>query len=294
MLTRTVSRGSTLLELLVVLVLLATLGGAIMRLVVGQLRFLDAALSVMETERTVREGAEIPGHELRAVAAASGGIYEMASDHLDFRSLTATSVLCSIDGSRGRVSVPDRQSWSALTSWVTVPREGDTVLFLDSKGSTPPVWRVHTLRSAPVPGGSCPLATGLARTGSEEGAALSFEVAPPLEPSVETGAALRVFRRARYELYRAGDGGWYLGFLDCAPSRTVPCSTVQPVSGPFTAQGIRFAFRDSTGSPTADPRRVRRIDVLSRARSRTALRAMGFARGFRSDSLLAAIALRNR
>jgi hypothetical protein len=124
--------------------------------------------------------------------------------------------------------------------------------------------------------------------------AISFRIAPRVEATVGGGTSVRFFRRARYQLYRAGDGRWYLGFVDCAPARSVPCSTIQPVSGPFAPAGVRFAFRDSTGSITATPARVTRIDVLSHAASDAALRAMGFALGIYSDSVLVSIALRNR
>ena len=295
MLSRARGRGSTLLELLVVLVLLAMVGGAIMRVAVGQRRFLDAVQQVMETHRTAQEGADIPRQELRAVAAASGGIYYMAADRVEFRSVIGTSVLCDADSSRTTVSIPDRLAWSGLTSWIVAPREGDTMLVFDAASdSVPPRWRVHALATAPAPGGRCPVASGIARTTAEESAALTFQLAPPLELTAGAGAPLRFFRRARYQLYRAGDGRWYLGFLDCAPARSVPCSTIQPVSGPFASGGVGFVFRDSTGAVTADPSHVVRIDVLSHAKSNASLRAMGFALGIYSDSILASVALRNR
>lgn len=295
MLNRVNQPGTTLLELLVVLVLLATVGGAIMRVAVGQQRFLGAVERVMQVHRTVQEGADIPRQELRAVAAASGGIYEMTADRIDFRSLIGVSVICDVDSSRALVSVPGRLSGSGLTSWVVEPRERDTVLvFEPASDSAPPIWRVHTLASAPTPGGRCPLASGLARTAAEESDALSLQIVPPLDLSAGAGASLRFIRRARYQLYRAGDGRWYLGFLDCAPARSVPCSTIQPVSGPFATSGVRFAFRDATGAITADPTRVARVDVLSRAASAVSLRALGFALGIYSDSVVASIALRNR
>ncbi len=286
--------GTTLIELLVVLVLLALVGGAIMRIAVEQQRFLDAVERVMEVHRTAREGAEIPREELRAVAAASGGIYDMASEHIEFRALVGSSVICGVDSARTTVSIPGRRAWSGLTAWVAEPRAGDTLLVFDSAiDSTPSRWSSHVLATAPVPGGRCPTASGLARTAAEEGDALSFEVAAPLEVAVGSGALIRFFRRARYQLYRAGDDRWYLGFLDCATSRATPCSTIQPVSGPFVPDGVRFSYRDSTGVPTADPARVARIDVLSRAASSAPLRAAGFALGIYSDSVLASISLRN-
>lgn len=295
MLSRESRHGTTLVELLLVLVLLAMVGGAIMRVAVGQQRFLDAVERVMEIHRTVQEGADIPRQELRAIGAASGGIYDMTADRIDFRSLIGSSVICDVDSSRTTVSIPGRLSWSELTSWIVAPRERDTVLVFDATSdSAPPSWRVHTLATAPAPGGRCPVASGLARTTAEEGNALSFQIAPPLELTLGAGASLRFFRRARYQLYRAGVGQWYLGFLDCAPARSVPCSAIQPVSGPFAPAGVRFAFRDSAGAITADPARVARIDVFSRAASNASLRAIGFALRIYSDSLLASIALRNR
>lgn len=287
--------GTTLIELLVVLVLLSLIAGAIMHVAIAQERLLDAVDQVTRSRRAARDGADIPREELRAVSPATGGIYGMDSSHVEFRALVGASALCQVDSARTTVAIPDRLSWSAITSWIASPREGDTVLVFDSTvDSAAPVWRVHTLASAPSPGGRCPAATGLARSSAEEGAALSFRLAQPLELSVGSGAALRFFRRSRYELYRAGDGRWYLGFLDCTSARSVPCSTVQPVSGPFEAGGVRFAYRDSAGALTADPTRVALIDILSRAGTDAPLRAMGFALGVHSDSILTHIALRNR
>jgi hypothetical protein len=287
--------GSTILELLIALVLLAALGGAIMRITVGEERFLAALEEVLVMQRTTREGADIPRHELRMVAPAAGDIYEMGEDHIDFRSLTGSSVICTVDSSRTTVNVPDRFAWSAITTWVAAPRDGDTVLVLDADtDGVPPVWRVHTLLSAPAPGGSCPTSTGLARSNAEESAALSFQLTPPLELTVRSGAALRFVRRARYALYRAGDDRWYVGYLDCAPARAVPCSTIQPISGPFAPGGVRFLFHDDSGTSTDDPVRVAQVDVLARTTSSAPLRAMGFALGFRTDSIVASVTLRNR
>lgn len=287
--------GTTLVELLVVLVILAMVGGTIMRVAVGQQRFLGAVEQLMQMERAVREGADIPRGELRGAVLESGGIYEMAPNRVEFRAPVGSAVLCAVDSSRTTVVIPDRLSWSALSSWIASPRLGDTILVFDAAiDSAPPGWRIHTLANELTAGGRCEVTTGLAPTSSDESAALTFRLTPPLEPAIEAGAPVRFFRRARYELYRASDSRWYLGFLDCAPARAVPCGTIQPVSGPFEADGVRFSYSDSTGAPATDPARVARIDVLSRAATNAPLRAMGFALGFHSDSVLASIALRNR
>jgi hypothetical protein len=111
---------------------------------------------------------------------------------------------------------------------------------------------------------------------------------------VRPGAALRFVRRARYQLYRASDGLWYVGHLDCLPSRATPCATIQPVVGPFESNGVHFAYRDSTGAVTSDPTRVARIDVHARAPGLRMPHAGGYASHGSADSLLITIAPRNR
>lgn len=288
-------RGTTLVELLAVLVLLALVGAAVMRIAVGQQRFLSAVDAVIDARRAARDGVDIPRQDLRAVAAASGGIYAMVADMIEFRSLIGVSVACRVDSSRIRVSIPARDAWSRLTSWVASPRAGDTVLVFDAASdSAHPVWHAHALTTDPVPGGVCPVGSGFARNSIEEAAALELQLIPQLEPTIHAGAALRFVRRARYQLYRAGDGRWYLGYLDCLSSRATPCSTIQPVSGPFASGGVRFAFSDSSGVPTGNPSSVARVDVVSHTGTHAPLRAMGFVWGSYSDSVVASVALRNR
>ena len=106
-------------------------------------------------------------------------------------------------------------------------------------------WQRHVLSAAPSHAGSCPTSTGLTTTPSESAAALAFTFTPALDTAIGPGTLVRVVRRARYELYRASDSRWYLGYLDCVASRATPCNTVQPVSGPFAPSGIQLAYLDA-------------------------------------------------
>jgi hypothetical protein len=133
--------------------------------------------------------------------------------------------------------------------------------------------------------GACPTASGLTTTAAEASAALSLSLSPELDSSIAPGALVRMVRRARYELYRASDSRWYLGYLDCLASRATPCNVVQPVSGPFAPSGVQLAYLDRSGAPTTDPWRVARIDVLAIAARRSAPTTL--------DSLATTIALRN-
>jgi hypothetical protein len=155
-------------------------------------------------------------------------------------------------------------------------------------------WTTRTLADDPASVGGCPNASGLTATAAEATTAWSLRLDAPLDSTVPPGAALRFFRRARYELYQASDGLWYLGYADCLAVRNPQCSVVQPVSGPYAAGGVRFAFLDTLGSATTDPGRVARIDVLARAESpRVVHDSRGRAARFR-DSLTTSIALRNQ
>jgi prepilin-type N-terminal cleavage/methylation domain-containing protein len=300
------SSGFTLAELLVATAMLGMLGAAALTVMLGQMRFHAAAVREMESRRAVHGGADLLRADLRGLAPTAGGIYALLPNSIDVRAPMGASVICHIDGSRTMVGVPPVYAAAgALTSWSPQPQRGDTVLVFvendptsgpstpDDGISAPGAWSVHVLTADPASGGTCPTASGLTRSSAEAAAAVSLRLAPPLAPEVSPGAALRFVRRARYQLYRASDGYWYLGYADCLASRATPCATIQPVNGPFAPGGIRFAFWDSTGALTSDPTRVARIDVLARALGDRAGKA-GAAREPAAESLLITIAPRNR
>jgi type II secretory pathway pseudopilin PulG len=296
--------GFTLAELLVAAVMLGVIGTAVLSVILAESRAHAAAAQRMDARRTVRTGAEVLRADLRAIATPAPGIYAIEADAIEFRSVMGSSVICHVDAARTRVGIPPTMAEEgALTSWVVAPQRGDTVLVYSEKpgseqeenGSAPEPggWHTHVLAEDPSGGGTCPTSTGFARSAAEAARALTLRLTPPLGEAVEPGAALRFVRRARYQLYRAGDGHWYLGHLDCLSSRATPCTTVQPVAGPFPHDGVRFTYRDSTGGITNDPTRVARIDLLTRALGRH-MPTGGSAPAHLADSTLITITLRNR
>jgi hypothetical protein len=126
----------------------------------------------------------------------------------------------------------------------------------------------------------------------------TFNISGALSATIATGAAVRIFRPARYELYQASDNNWYLGFKDYVASRSPAWSDLAPVSGPYRAKansgsGMQLAYYDSTGAATTNTAQVRRIDVVMRARSTGAVNMQGLPRAKYSDSLATSIAVRN-
>jgi hypothetical protein len=280
-------RGASLIELVVVIVLLAAVGSAVMGVVIHQERFYRAQADAIESRATVRDAATVLGSELRALTPRDGDLYSTAVSAVDYRTTLAQSAICTIAPSRRSITIPpEHLAAGAPLTWIgTQPEAGDTLLILASDSTLGDRWDRHVLTSAPSSSGTCPVTSGLTTSASEASAALTLALSPQLDSAIAPGALVRIVRRARYELYRASDSRWYLGYLDCLSSRATPCNAVQPVSGPFVPSGIQLAYLDAAGAPTTDPMRVARIDVLAIASRRGAPGTL--------DSLATTIALRN-
>jgi type II secretory pathway pseudopilin PulG len=280
-------RGASLIELTVVIVLLAVIGSATLGVVVRQERFYREQASAIDSRATVRDAASLLQSELRALTPADGDLYALGTASIEFRATLAQSVVCTIAASRAQITIPpEHLITGAPLTWIgTQPEAGDTLLVLASDSTLGDTWNRHVLTAAPSSTGTCAPSSGFTTTAGEASAALTLSFGPPLDASVAPGAIIRVVRRARYELYRASDARWYLGYLDCLSARATPCNVVQPVAGPFAPGGIAFAYLDRGGATTTDPSRVVRIDALAiagRGSSPTVL-----------DSLATTIALRN-
>jgi prepilin-type N-terminal cleavage/methylation domain-containing protein len=266
MLTAAISRrhGFTLVELLVGAVVSAIVGVATLTLTVHHERLARALDRILLTRRALREGADALRYDLRALAPQQSGLYEIGEAFVDFRLITGFSVVCAIDSTRTVVSIPARStSDPSLTSWIVAPDAGDTVMVLvPAANPDSAIWSQSALAAVPARGHPCPSAFADA---GDSTASLTLRLTAPLSSTVGVGAPIRIFRRARYALYRAGDGAWYLGFQDCLATRATPCAIIQPVAGPYAARGIRFRFLDTAAAPTTNPSRVARIDVVMRS-----------------------------
>jgi hypothetical protein len=280
-------RGASLIELVVVIVLLAAIGSATMGIVIHQERFYRAQADAIDSRTTVRDAAALLQSELRALTPGDGDLYSIGPTAIEFRATLAQSAICTIASSRSQITIPPEHLASgAPLTWVGTQLEaGDTLLVLATDSTLGDRWDRHVLTAAPSSVGSCPVASGLTTSAAEASAALTLALRPQLDSSIAPGTLVRIVRRARYELYRASDSRWYLGYLDCLASRVTPCNIVQPVSGPFSPSGIQLAYLDRNGVPTSDPWRVARIDVLAIASRRSAPATL--------DSLATTIALRN-
>ena len=290
--------GVTLVELVVALTLFGVVAAIMLSVLRGQQRFHVGSLEIIDTKRSLHQASELLYSELRALS--SSDLYNISDSSISFRTTLGSSHVCGIDSVRALIALPATRSARGvkLSSFLTFPRAGDSLLVFDSGVRPEPDddrWTTHVLSADPA-GAPCPRRPfGLAFDAAES-VGIGFAVAPALAPSVVVGSPVRFFRPASYSLYRSSGGTWMLGYALCAAGA---CPARQPLSGPYLsfasggAGGIAFRFFDRDGALTADRARVARIDVVARART-TSLLDVGHLRRQRyQDSAAITIGVRN-
>ena len=270
----------TLAEVLVVLAVLGIAAAAVSRVGVGQgERYRDFAGAV-RARSVLREGTSLFATELRGVAPPSGDLYagEMRDASIAFRSAIATFALCepAMAGTSSiEVIVPDfATDTGSSTGPSETPSVGDSLWLYDSgatvRGSDDR-WEPALIVSAVRGRRACPnTASGLRDV-------YRLGLANATHATTESHAPVRVFRRVRYALYQSSDALWYLGYADCRPIvRNPPCSSLQPVSGPYQSyssanggarSGLRITYLGLDGRATSDPLTVVAIGIVLRAQS---------------------------
>lgn len=290
--------GTTLVELLVALVV----GGVVLAMIASigvrqQRLYADLGRRVAGQEQLRHAGAILP-IDVRAASVRDGDIAagEARDTSLELRATLGSSIVCDAVGSTLSLVAPAADS--ELASVVDQPRMGDTLWVLD-ESTDEERWNAMPVRSAWS--GDRPCAadrpSSAVAVGAGSATPLVIDTGQPDAASVPAGMPVRITRRVRYDLYRAGDGHWYLGYRDWngALGRF---NVVQPVSGPFLApaSGVRFRYFDAAGRevPAADSetRRITLVTTILRATGSPTLGAT--AGGRRADSSLIAVALRNR
>jgi hypothetical protein len=284
-------------ELLVSMTILAVVLAGVLGVLARQQRFYRDLVDVIESRRQVRHAIAVLQPELRAISAdalAPDGtdVLALADSAIELRALIGGSVLCGHD-SAARLELPARtlSGGSVLTSWHSMPREGDAVFVYD-EGPTDDAaddrWRTFELASVEEGGSYC-AASPLVRP-ADAGRPryrLTLASGAPIPASIHAGAPVRVARRTRYSLYRAATGDWFLGQREWSGR----WGTIQPVSGPYlpfstspASSGLSLAALDSTGAAIDPGGRVAALLATVRVRTSAPLRAVGFARGARDVS----------
>jgi type II secretory pathway pseudopilin PulG len=298
--------GFTMAETIVVLVLLAIVGGSLMNVLTKQQRFYNGTGDLIAMRTQLRQAAAIIGADLRGVSSAGStgvgsDILAMTDSSIDFRYNIGVSVVCKDPASGSTIIVPPKgalTNGNTLTSWIAKPSLGDTVFIFDEgANATSPTddsWKPYKIISLTPGVGACDAAFNAPAGGT-------LVMGSTVTSTTLDGAPMRYVRHAHYSLYHKTSGSdtlWYVGY--CTPD----CTTgINPIAGPFQSyqastspdtSGIRITYYDSTGAVTNTPAQVARINIILRGETKSYLNVQGMKRGVYHDSLSMNIALRNR
>jgi prepilin-type N-terminal cleavage/methylation domain-containing protein len=267
-------RAFTLAELVVAL----TLGGVAFTafaLVVAQQERAHARLAQRIRARSQAiEGAAPLVTDLRAIVPAAGDIAPGSArdSAIDLRAVVATLAVCELS---------ERTIVTTATSLLSAPKPADTAWAYVEVDSTH-IWIALAVTNvaAAAAADSAACQTGAAAVGAgtpeRRRHRYAIELAQPPPVSVNAGTPLRFTRRTRYSLYRAPDGGWYLGRRELSATLG-RFETTQPVSGPYRAyapvpagsSGLELRYFDKTGSelPSGmlETHRIAKIALTTRA-----------------------------
>jgi hypothetical protein len=271
-------------------------------LLAQQLRIFQWGESTMATRAQLRDASAVIAADLRGASVRGDTLRLLSDTAIEMFTMVGTSVTC--DSSIGaKLALPPLRSDAAetLTGWYVLPDTGDVAVVLVQDGASPqPRWTRYRIASAASSGLAATCSTENAIAGGTAAGASAYVVTLRDVPSAKlpAGTPVRFMRRARYSLYRASDGGWYLGYRRCN-ALGGGCSAIQPVSGPYRGSagsmgGLSLRYYDANGVEVGatSPLSVARVDITLRsdAATRRGLEARAMTG---VDSVNVTVAMRN-
>ncbi len=288
--------GLTLAELSVVLSMSGLVLAIVVSLALRQGRlYADLGRHLSAQEQLRHAGSMLP-LDLRAAAAAAGDIIsgEARDTSTELRTTIGSGVVCRADG--GTIVLVPAEVAGDLSSSVSPPQMGDSLWLLGDGASAD--WQPLAARAVATSMELCAFGIPPAM-GEVRRIATVIDTGDSTAARYPPGTPLRITRRARYSMYRSGDGRWYLGFRDWNAS-SGRFNTIQPVSGPFerpaSASGRVFRYFDDVGTEippgSVDTRRVALVRITMKTTGAALFGSAPLLAAVESSTI--AVALRNR
>ncbi len=125
--------GFTMAETLVVLVLLAIVGGSLMNVLTKQQQFYNGTGELIVLRTQLRQAEAILGGDLRGISSSGGDITTMTDSSIEFNYTIGTSVVCKAPSGSAVVIPPTGAltNGNTLTSWISKPTFGDQAYIFD-------------------------------------------------------------------------------------------------------------------------------------------------------------------
>lgn len=279
------SRGFTLIELVVGMVLTAIISVAIFTVLVNSQRLYLNQMQRVKVTDNVRSAMSVLPTELRELNAgdATGSdIIAMTSTSLMYKAMRNLYTTC-VAGVTG-----SQQLFLASTNVLGLrpldQSRDSAVIFVDADSTTDDddQWLHVDLVSA-SPGNNCP------------GGAASLDVTINNGPDlggVTAWSPVRSFEVVEVQLYKDARDDWWLGG-HAFDKDAGAWDDLQKIVGPLTASGLTFSYFDAAGGATATPAEVTRIGIALTSRSAERVRTSLGSTDYLTDSLTTQVALRN-
>ena len=297
--------GLSLAELVVVVALAGVVGGAVTVTINRKHVFYRGVSDRQYAREGLRDATEVMSTDIRAMSV-SDTVRLRADSAIEFFASIGSSVVCQSTGNQ--IGLPARHSEaSSLSAFLVEPDTGDIAAFYTRSAEGREEWERHRITgfSSRSLANSCPPTTGFSAQRDLDAAVTGFVVtlADPLTGGMKAGMPVRFLRRARYSLYRASDGHWYLGYRRCNAVGPSSCGPVQPLSGPYGAYsadarvtGLAFEYFDAQGHPLApsdSPSMLARVDITARSEQSQRAATSGEL-GRIAEAATMSVAVRNR
>ena len=268
------TRGFTLAEIMIALVLGMIVMTAVLGVMISQLRRFELQTQTADASETVRGAAAFLGSELRAASASRADIISMSPFSVTLRSVQGTGVVCEEHNNQPRYAL-------SLVSGDFQSATDDSVLAYSPSSSSWKSFKVLDTWSDPVAGG----VPNCVDVSIPE---LVIEVVPGDTAGLAVGSDFIAFRQTQYGIFQQG-GRWWLGRrVGSAPSYDRLTGPLMPPAD----SGLVFHYYDASGAETTNSSQVARVEIVLRAQSFRRVRT-GAGVAERHDSTAFAVALRN-
>lgn len=260
------TRGFTLIELVVALVISSFLAGVIFQLLRGQERFFGIQSAREEVQQNGRAALELISAELRGANAE--GIVSAEEASIQFRVPRAWGLVCNIVGTNN-----DSRAVVFPGSALTAFKEGsENVAIRDSLPAAAPRWRFAAVTDATSTSGAAAVtacAPLIPDAGQVQVRSLALASGAGATIPLQVGEPAYLFDVVRYDAGSSNvDGQWL---------RRTDAGTPQPLAGPLAVDGnvpvfrLRYFAADGTllGTPVADPSQIAQVEIKVKTMSRS-------------------------
>lgn len=278
---RHASRGFTLVEMLIGLVLLGIVTTTLYRVLTTNQRLSRAQTEQVSLQSSVRQGALAVANELREIGINSAGatdILAMSANGITYRAMRSSGMACQVSATEVRI----RNTANTFFSTRAIAAGQDSmVLYVehDPNTSTDDTWLVRPITGVSASTCGATAAIALATTINTATTPLAWIV---------LDAPVRTFEVMELGVTAVGGQNW-LGIRSVSAGQAM-----QPALGPITATGLDLQYFNAAGAATANAALVQSIRINIRGVTDRTVRAGGQSPlAIDSDSLAMRITLRN-